>query len=156
MRDHPVDRADPNRERRPVLSRTATAARRFVLSRRGGNQSETDSNRRRLRTTRSLKAYIIDLSLSIWATPIINSHYRYLILLSMNPGIQSNLKCRKYCSNFSPLETKYKRTFVFGNILKYNERENVRCSVTAVKKKVVTTQCVENAWFVLGRPLTNR
>lgn len=41
MRDHPVDRANPNRERRPVLCRTATAARRFVLSRRGGNQSET-------------------------------------------------------------------------------------------------------------------
>jgi len=35
MRDHPVDRANPNRERRPVLSRTAAAARRLVLPRRG-------------------------------------------------------------------------------------------------------------------------
>lgn len=41
MCDYAVDRADPNRERRPVLNRTAAAARRFVLSCRGGDQSET-------------------------------------------------------------------------------------------------------------------
>jgi len=41
MRDHPVDRADPDRERRPVLSRAAAAACRLVLPRRRGDQPES-------------------------------------------------------------------------------------------------------------------
>lgn len=34
MRHYPVDRADPDRERRPVLGRAAATARHFVLPRR--------------------------------------------------------------------------------------------------------------------------
>lgn len=41
MRYYPVDRADPDRKCRPVLSRATTAARRLILPRRGGNQPET-------------------------------------------------------------------------------------------------------------------
>ena len=48
MRDYPVHRANPDRERRPVLSRTATAARCFVLSRWRGDQSEIISFESRL------------------------------------------------------------------------------------------------------------
>lgn len=59
MRDHAVDGADPDRERRPVLIRAAAAARRLVLPRRRrGDQPETKAIRDSSRVSESFRSEI--------------------------------------------------------------------------------------------------